>query len=273
MMNNISAKLSDLEIKKKTALVSYVVAGDPDLDTSYDIISTLIESGTDIIELGIPFSDPVADGVTIQNASKRSLIHNVNLKNILQLTKRITTKYPNIPIILMGYLNPINQYGIKKFLNDAKYHNVSGLIIVDLPYEEIINYPEFRKKNSVPLINLVTSLTSKERLKKVDKISSEFIYYISVFGTTGTKEPNLDIVTKELKRIKTQTSHKIAVGFGIKSGKQIEILKINADLIVIGSAYCTIIEKNLDDKANLLNRLEIFNQEITKYLSHSSFRT
>ena len=128
-MNNISRKLQELSKQNKTALVSYIVAGDPDLNISYNVMEKLIASGTDIIELGIPFSDPIADGKIIQDSSKRALENNINLDDILELTKRITMQYPDIPVILMGYFNPINKYGITKFLQDAKNHNVSGLII------------------------------------------------------------------------------------------------------------------------------------------------
>ena len=263
-MTKIEQKLLQLEKNNKTALVSYIVAGDPDIETSYEIISKLIESGSDIIELGMPFSDPVADGKTIQQSHKVALKNEVNLKKIFKLTMLVHKKYPDIPIILMGYLNPIHKYGISNFVTDAKKNNISGLIIVDLPYEEALHYPELNDTD-LPIINLITSLTNEDRFNKIDQISSGFLYYISVFGITGTTEPQLNIVKKQLQKLKNRTTHKIAVGFGIKSTEQVSELKKHADLIVIGSAYCKIIQEN-SNKTILLNQIENFNKMISASL-------
>ena len=263
MKNKIDIKLQELAAQNKTALVSYVVAGDPDIDSSYEIIKKLIASGSDIIEIGMPFSDPVADGKDIQAAAQRALSNNINLQQIFKLAKKIEQNYPDIPIILMGYLNPIFKYGTKKFLADAKENNISALIIVDLPYEEIRNYPEFIADENIPLINLITPLTKNDRLNAIDKISRGFIYFISVFGITGSKKPDLDVVLTNLQHVKKQISHKIAVGFGIDSGAQLQKLKSHADLVVIGSAYCRIIADNLDDQDKLLTKLGEFNQDIS----------
>ena len=255
-INKLLSKKTDL------SLVSYVMAGDPDLNSTYNIIESLIRSGTDIIELGMPFSDPVADGKTIQNAAIRALKNNISLNDIFSLTRKIGKKHPNTPIILMGYLNPINHYGIDKFLESAKSHNISGLIIVDLPYEELLNYPALLNEEEVPLIHLITNLTKNQRLKEIAESAKSFLYYISVFGTTGTKTPDLIEVNKKISELKKQTGKKIAVGFGIKSKSQFKQLQSNADLCVIGSAYCNIIEDNLKNPDILLEKLSNFNNEL-----------
>ncbi len=248
-------KINQLLAKENTStLVSYIMTGDPDLNSSYKIAETLIKSGTKILELGVPFSDPAADGLTIQKAAKRALKNDISLKDCFLLAKKLGKNYPEVPIILMGYLNPIFHYGTKKFAKEAIKNNVSGLIIVDLPYEEQKDYPELNSP-TLPLIQLITPLSTRERLKNILAETHSFLYFISVFGVTGTKKPNLDQVIEHLKELKTDK--KIAVGFGINSKSQITTLQ--ADLIVIGSAYIKIIEENLDNKDLMLKKLRKFN--------------
>ncbi len=262
-MSKINNKLATIN---KTALVSYVVAGDPDLQTSYKICETLIKTGTDIIELGMPFSDPVADGATIQNAANRALKQNINLENCFSLAKKLGEKYSETPIILMGYLNPILHYGVSKFIKAAEQHNISGLIIVDLPLEELENYPELRNSRKLPVIPLVTPLTSMSRLQKMSDSMAAFIYFISVFGITGSKTPDLKKVERELNYIKKHIKKKIAVGFGINNAEQIKSLRKFSDLVVIGSAYCKIIEAHLSEPKIMLEQLASFNQQISSNL-------
>ena len=257
-MITIEEKLTSLN---KAALVSYVMVGDPNLKTSYEIIEALIKSGSDVIELGMPFSDPVADGDAIQKAAKRALKNNISISDCLSLANKLKENYPDIPLILMGYFNPIHKYGTKKFIRDASKSGIDGLIIVDLPYEELINYPEF-EASSISIINLITPLTKGDRLKNILKKASSFLYYISVFGITGTQKPNLKSVKKEVLILRKATKKKIAVGFGINSKAQVKELSGFSDLIVIGSAYCKIIEKHQTKKSILLKELKAFNKSL-----------
>jgi len=255
---NLEEKLATLN---KTALVSYVMIGDPDLKTSYDITKTLLTSGTDVIELGMPFSDPAADGKVIQEAGQRALKNGVSIPDCLKLSKKINKDFPDKPIILMGYFNPILNYGTVKFLKDCDNVVGSGLIIVDLPYEEMLNYPEFFD-SKVALINLITPLTVGARLKSILARAKGFLYYISVFGITGTQKPNLANVNKQVAKLKKLTKKKVAVGFGIKSKAQITELGKTANLAVIGSAYCKIIADNSSNKKQLLAKLKEFNSKL-----------
>lgn len=252
---HIEEKLNSL---KSTALVSYVMAGYPDLDTTYEIIDSLIKSGSDIIELGVPFSDPSADGKAIQLAAEYALEKNISIDDCFNLVKKIELEHPDIPVILMGYFNPIFNYGIDKFIIDANKAGVKGLIIVDLPFEEHKHYPKlFNSK--IPIINLITPATIGTRLEKILSSAKGFLYYISVFGITGTKTPDLDKANQEAKRLKKLTNKKIGLGFGIKSKDQIEQIENNFDLVIIGSAYCKIINEFKANKKKLLAEIRKFN--------------
>ena len=237
------------------------MVGYPDLDTSYKIAESMIKSGTNVIELGIPFSDPVADGKLIQNAAKKALENDTTLKDVLKIAKKLNKNYPQIKIILMGYFNPIHKFGVKKFVNECKKINIGGLIIVDLPAEELNNYPLLIDPK-LPVINLITSLTSKERLNNISKISHDFLYYISVHGVTGDKEPDLKKLSKDITNLKKSTNHKIAVGFGIKNKKQVKEISKFADGVVIGSKYIEIISGNLNNETTMLAEIKKFNQNI-----------
>ena len=252
-----------LEKEKDIVLNSYVMAGDPDLETSYKIIESLIESGSKIIELGMPFSDPVADGEVIQRAALRSLKNDVSIDDCFALVARVNEKYPSVPIILMGYLNPIFFYGVKEFADKAKEIGVAGLIIVDLPYEEQINFAELNSE-ALPLIPLITPLTTGERLDNILKEAYSFLYYISVFGTTGTQKPDLEAAIKEVGKLREKSGNKkIAIGFGIKEKEQIDFLRGKVDICIIGSAYCRIIEENMAAGGEkIYKELRIFNKSL-----------
>lgn len=252
-------------MNKKAKLISYIVAGYPDLEQSHKIAIELIKTGTDILEIGIPFSDPVADGKIIQYSTNEALKNNINLDDCLRLTTKIKKDYPHIKIILMGYFNPIFKYGIKTFNKAAIKANVDSLIIVDLPYEEQINYLEYLDAK-LPLINLVTPLTSEKRLKQINKANNEFIYYISVFGITGTQEPDFAIAKNQINKIKKITNKKIALGFGIKKAHQVKEAANIADYVVIGSAYLEIIKKDENNIQKILTNIAKYNTDINKAL-------
>lgn len=261
MLNRIAQKLEALEQENRAGLVSFVMAGDPNLAASKQIIETLIASGSDIIEIGMPFSDPVADGPTIQASAIRALKENTSLKTCLKLVEEIRITNQETPLILMGYLNPILKFGLPKFLAEAKKSGVDAMLIVDLPVEEAKQYFSEFQKHNINLIQLISPNTDNSRIKAISDIASGFIYYISVNAITGTKKAQLQNISTKLKEIRQVSPHKIAVGFGIDNKEQADEIAESADLIVIGSKYIKMIEAG-GDFADILSNIKNFNKEI-----------
>ncbi|MGI9462055.1 MAG: tryptophan synthase subunit alpha [Alphaproteobacteria bacterium] len=221
---------------KKTNFVAFITAGDPDLETATDILLHLPEQGVDIIELGMPFSDPVADGIAIQESYQRALQKNHTMEKTLEMVKKFRATNQTTPLVLMGYFNPILHYGIEKFLKDANRHGVDGLIVVDLPPEEDHELRHPAEKNNISLIRLLTPTSDKQRIKKIINHASGFLYYVSVLGITGGRQIDIDAVKKKMTDIKKQTSLPVVVGFGITNQKEASQLNHHVDGIVVGSA-------------------------------------
>lgn len=265
-MSRIEAKLVSLKAQKKAGLVSFVMAGDPDLKTSYEIIKSLINSGSSVIEIGMPFSDPVADGPAIQRSGIRALANKTNLKSCFELVANLRKEFKDIPFVLMGYSNPIFKYGFEKFLLDAEKASVDGLILVDLPFEENKDYVALCKKHNISLIQLLSPNTDKQRVSIITKAASGFCYYVSSNATTGTKEPELLQIEKKVAEIRSVTDINLAVGFGITKKDQAAEIAKYADLIVIGSKYVRLVEEELSSGRDPLVAIESFNQEIVSVL-------
>jgi len=206
MRNRIDKKFCELREKNKKALVTFITSGDPNQNISKKIMNFLPKVGVDLIEIGIPFSDPMADGPTIQKSSQRAISSGATLKSTFDLIKDFRKSETNTPIILMGYFNPIFQYGLKKFFQQCSFIGIDGLIIVDLPPEENEYIEKFTKEFNIHNIRLLTPTTNKKRLKKVLKSTNGFLYYISIMGITGTKKPSIVAVNKSVKQIKKMTS-------------------------------------------------------------------
>ena len=256
-MSRIEAKFKELRRKKSSAFVTFLMAGDPDLPTSLKLIKELPKLGVDIIEIGMPFTDPMADGPAIQKAGQRSLSAGTTLVDVLDLVREIRLGNDQVPIVLMGYYNPIYAFGVEQFLRQALDTGVDGLIIVDLPPEEDIELCIPAKNVGLDFIRLATPTTSPIRLPTVLKNTSGFIYYVSVAGITGSSNLNVTEVEKEVARIKSKTDLPVCVGFGIKTPSDAEKISNIADGVVVGSAIVELIDKkkSLDEIKNYIQSL------------------
>ena len=252
-MTRIKKKFNDLKNLNKTCLISYITAGDPSINDSLSIMNTLVESGTDIIELGVPFSDPMADGPTIQRACERALKQNVSCSDIFSLVENFRKQNTDTPIVLMGYLNPIERMGYDLFAKKANEAGVDAILVVDLPHEEAKDVVSIFKKNNLESIFLVAPNTNADRIKKILEYASVFLYYVSLKGVTGASSLNINKTLEKLEDIKNSVDIPLAVGFGIKDANTAELLSKNADAIVIGSAIVNIIEKSQNDKVQVNN--------------------
>ena len=241
----IDTRFAALKKDKFAALVTFISAGDPDLETSSKILAGLPAAGADIIELGMPFSDPMADGPAIQASSQRALKSGQTMIKTLAMVRDFRKSDPTTPIVLMGYYNPIFVYGNARFIDDAKAAGVDGLIVVDVP-------PEADEELCIPaldaglnFIRLATPTTDAKRLPAVLKNTSGFVYYVSITGITGAAAPVVNDVHSSVKRIKGQTDLPVVVGFGVRTGDQAKAISKGSDGVVVGSALVQAIEKSL----------------------------
>ena len=235
-MTRIDAKFAELRGQGKKAFVSYVMAGDPDFDTSLELVKGLPAAGVDVIELGLPFTDPMADGPTIQLAGQRALEAGMTLQKTLDLATEFRKGDDTTPIVLMGYYNPIYSRGVDKFLADAKAAGIDGLIVVDLPPEEDDELCIPAQAAGLNFIRLATPTTDDKRLPKVLQNTSGFVYYVSITGITGAAEADAGDVGPEVARIKAATDLPVIVGFGINTPEKSQAIASVADGCVVGSA-------------------------------------
>lgn len=241
----IDARFAALKQKNRPALITFVTAGDPDLETSKAILDDLVEAGADIIELGMPFSDPMADGPAIQASSQRALRAGQTMVKTLQVVRDFRARDDATPIVLMGYYNPIYVYGNERFIKDAKAAGVDGLIVVDVPPEADDELCLPALKAGLNFIRLATPTTDKARLPAVLQNTSGFVYYVSITGITGAAAPVVNDVHNHVKRIKAATPLPVVVGFGVRTGEQARAISKGADGVVVGSAIVSTIEKSL----------------------------
>ena len=239
-MSRIDAKFAELKAANKKAFVAYVMAGDPNYETGLEVVKGLPAAGVDIIELGLPFTDPMADGSTIQLAGQRALEAGQNLEKTLAYASALRETDDTTPIVLMGYYNPIYSRGVDRFLKEAKAAGIDGLIIVDLPPEEDSELCIPAQAVGINFIRLATPTTDDKRLPKVLQNTSGFVYYVSVTGITGAAAAQASEVGPEVARIKSQTNLPVIVGFGIRTPEAAEDIAKIADGAVVGSA---IVEK------------------------------
>lgn len=235
-MNRIDKKFEELKKAGRKGLVTFITAGDPNAEKSTGILQSLPGSGADFIEIGMPFSDPMADGPAIQASSIRALKGGMTLKGVLKIVEDFRAKNSDTPIILMGYFNPIYVYGCEAFAKEAAEAGVDGLIIVDTPPEEDEEIRLPAQKEGLHMIRLVTPTTDSTRLPKVLEGAGGFLYYVSIMGITGTKSANVTEVAAHINEIKAKTDLPIAIGFGIKTPEDVKTMSAAADAVVVGSA-------------------------------------
>lgn len=265
-MTRIEKKFQELQKKNQKALVTFVTAGDPSLSQTEKIVLQLEKSGADIIELGIPFTDPMADGPVIQLSSERSLKKGTTLPKILDLVAKLRQK-TEIPLLLMGYFNPIHRMGLERFAKEAVRSGVDAVLVVDLPVEESEEFHKILKKHKINLVYLLTPTSDLNRVKKVSRVASGFIYYVSMTGITGAKLSNLKDVDKQVQKIKKTIRLPVCVGFGISKASQAKELSKKSDGVVVGSAIIKLLAQKNQSSQQKLKSLAKFIQSLKKSLS------
>ncbi|MBV8962079.1 MAG: tryptophan synthase subunit alpha [Hyphomicrobiales bacterium] len=246
MTQRLSARFDRCRTERRAALVTFVTAGDPDHTTSLSIVKALPDAGADIIELGMPFTDPMADGPAIQASGLRALKSGETLVKTLALVREFRQQDRTTPIILMGYYNPIYIHGVERFLEEAKTSGVDGLIVVDLPPEEDEELCQPALKAGLAFVRLATPTTDDKRLPKVLGNTSGFVYYVSITGITGAATPDFGAVAAAVSRIKRHTPLPVAVGFGVKTPEHAAAIAEAADAVVIGSSLVEAVRTSLD---------------------------
>jgi len=259
-MSNITNTLNAVKARGEKALVTFVTAGDPDLATSEQIVHTLVEAGVDLIELGFPFSDPMADGPTIQLASERALASGTTLRGVLDMIARVR-EHSNVPIVLMGYYNPIFRYGAEKFAKDASAAGVDGLLLVDLPPEEAEELHPMLKAAGVDLITLLAPTTGEERKARLAAVGEGFLYYVSMTGVTGSQQVDAAAISGAVNELKAMSKVPVAVGFGVSSPQDAGAVADFADAVVVGSALVKLIAQ-YGKSPELLDEVKGFVQQL-----------
>jgi len=242
-MSRLDRRLTTLKNNNSKALVTFITAGDPDLATTEEMIHLLEESGADIIELGVPFSDPMADGPTIQLSSERALAAGTTLAGILETVRKVR-RTSDIPIILMGYLNPIHAYGYENFCRDAAIAGIDGVLLVDMPPEEAGEFLGYARRNGLNVIFLLTPTSDAARIATVNSLGRGFIYYVTVTGVTGARQEVSGSLAAELSRIQAEVTLPIMAGFGISTPVQAADVASLADGVVVGSAIVKIFQEH-----------------------------
>ena len=248
--------------KNGKKLITFTTGGDPDFNTSLEILKTIINIGIDIIEIGMPFSDPLADGPSSQESSVRSLANGTKIYDIFEIVINIRKLNNEIPIILMGYYNSIFNLGIDNFTTKCAETGVDGLIIVDLQPEEDSELLTKTKEKGIDLIRLITPTTDQKRLSTILSNASGFLYYVTVTGITGQNSANIEDLKKSINTIKSSTKLPIVAGFGIKNKNDVEQISTFTDGVVVGSSIVNIIKDNLDDKNKMINKIKVFTKDL-----------
>ncbi|MBU3621685.1 tryptophan synthase subunit alpha [Polynucleobacter sp. CS-Odin-A6] len=248
-MSKINTLFNDLKASGKKGLIPFITAGDPHPQLTVELMHALVRGGANLIELGVPFSDPMADGPVIQRSSERALSQGVTLHSCLEMVKEFRQVDTNTPVVLMGYANPVEQMGAERFANEAKSAGVDGVLIVDYPPEECVDFAARMRAAGVDPIFLLAPTSSSDRIKEAAKIASGYIYYVSMRGVTGASHLNTQDVASNIPKIRDATSIPIAVGFGINDPESARAVSKTADAVVIGSRIIRLLEDSAPEQA------------------------
>lgn len=262
-MSIISNIFTNLKDSNKKAFIPFITAGDGGMDNSEAAMFALTRNGANIIELGMPFSDPMADGKVISKSHERAVADGINLHHVFSLVDRFREYDNKTAIVLMGYTNPIESFGYKAFIERAQQAKVDGVLIVDMPPEEALDFKKDLQAAGIDLIFLISPTTTEERLKKIAKIASGFVYFVSLKGVTGADNINIDSVKKDVNRIRKFIDLPIGIGFGIKDAKTAKELSKISDAIIIGSSIVSIIDDLKNNKDAMLTKLGNFAKEVS----------
>ena len=258
----MSSRIKKIFSDNKKKLVTFITGGDPNQNICNEILKTIVKNGADIIEIGMPFSDPMADGPTIQESSSRAIKNGADLESIFKISKNLRDYNDNIPIVLMGYYNLILNYGINNFVNKCSEIGIDGLIIVDLqPEEDTELYDQLKNKN-IDLIRLITPTTTPKRLKIITSHASGFLYYVTITGITGQKSGDIQELKNAIKNIREYSELPIVAGFGINSKEQVKEICKTSDGVVVGSSIVKIIKNNLNQNTMMLKNIEEFIKDL-----------
>lgn len=258
-MNRIDKKFKELQALDRKAFIAYITAGDPDLAATKKIVLALERSGVDIVELGIPFSDPLADGPTIQAASARALKNGASLKKIFKMAGSLRAK-TGMPIVFMTYFNPVLRYGVEKFFKSCSSSGVDGVIVPDLPAEEADELIALGRGRGIDTIFLIAPTSTPERIKRIAKSSRGFIYYVSLTGVTGVRSHLPSEVLSRVRYIKSISAKPVAVGFGVSNSSQAKGIARSADGVIVGSA----IVKIIGEKKDMISRVSKFSKTLAE---------
>lgn len=263
-MSRIQGRFQALARDKRKALIPYITAGDPHPSLTVPLMRALVEAGADILELGVPFSDPMADGPVIQRAGERALKHGVGLTDVLRLAGEFRKSDKTTPIVLMGYANPIEAMGVEKFIAAAKAADIDGVIVVDYPPEECEQFAALAKKHGIDPVFLLAPTSTDKRIAQVARVGSGYLYYVSLRGITGASHIDLGDVAARIPKIRAATKLPIGVGFGIRDAESARRVAQAADAVVIGSRIIQEIEAGAADQA--VSRVKAFLKPIREAL-------
>ncbi|MGD0959245.1 MAG: tryptophan synthase subunit alpha [Methylomonas sp.] len=275
-MSRLASKFAELKSAGRKALIPFITAGDPYPAFTLPLLHEMVAAGADIIELGVPFSDPMADGPVIQRASERALSHHMGLRKVLSMVTEFRKSDQLTPLVLMGYLNPIEIMGYEAFANAAQRAGVDGALIVDLPPEESYQSADLFRSREIDQIFLLAPNSDSERIRKMDAIGSGYLYYVSLKGVTGAGHLNTEEVARKIQLIRENTRLPIGVGFGVKDVETAKTIAGIADGVVVGSALISKIEANLDDpgmaKQEIIALLTAMRQALDTYSSSGDYK-
>lgn len=262
-INRINTRLAQLKTDKRTALIPYITAGDPEPNATLELMKLMVAEGADLIELGVPFSDPMADGPVIQKAVERALKHNMSLRQVLSIVKQFRETDNDTPVLLMGYLNPIEAMGFECFAQQAEQAGLDGVLTVDMPPEETAGYTELLTKHNLERVFLVSPTTPESRLKAVSEQGSGFVYYVSLKGVTGTGKLDAGNVKTQVELLKKQVNLPVGIGFGIRDAESAYQMAQVGEAVIIGSALVSLIEQHQQEglsaiKQALTKQMRVF---------------